>query len=108
MKLSSGAAGLGACRGCNASPRPRRRLSGSFDIVRLGSHVLLLGHVLQVPFINWFGHMPRVQGVVATAVPAVTPWLFGHAGRQFFFTDEPGDEETEPIIVSIRLSKTTL
>lgn len=54
----------------------------------------------QVPFINWFGGLPRVQGVVAAAAPSVTPWLFGQAGRQFFLLDERDDIEAEPLIVS--------
>lgn len=54
---------------------------------------------VQVPFIHWFGKMPRVQGVVMTAAPVVTPYLFGRAGRQFFLGDVPDDGEAEPLIV---------
>ena len=54
---------------------------------------------LQVPFIGWFDRLPRVQGVVANVAPRVTPWLFGHAGRQFFLRDVPGGLRPQPILV---------
>ena len=57
----------------------------------------------QVPFIHWFGSLPRVQGMVANAAPIVTPYLFGRAGRQFFLGDQPDDGAAESLLVSAAL-----